>query len=82
MSSSAGSQHRMRRERCSAHVPNEIIAIQEVPRTLSGKKLEVPVKKLFMGVPVEKAVSQDALSNPRSIQYFIAFASHISSKGR
>jgi len=64
------------------HVPDEIIVIEEVPRTLSGKKLEVPIKKLFMGVPVEKAVSMDALSNPQSIQYFIAFASKISSKGR
>jgi len=63
-------------------VPDEIIVIEEVPRTLSGKKLEVPIKKLFMGVPVEKAVSMDALSNPQSIQYFIAFASKISSKGR
>ncbi len=47
------------------HVPDEIIAIQEVPRTLSGKKTEVPVKKLLMGVSVEKAVSRDALSNPQ-----------------
>ncbi|GAC1346647.1 MAG: acetoacetate--CoA ligase [Ktedonobacteraceae bacterium] len=56
------------------HVPDEILAIAEVPRTLSGKKLEVPVKKLFMGIPVEKAVSRDALSNPQSIQYFIEYA--------
>jgi acetoacetyl-CoA synthetase len=41
-------------------VPDEIVAVSEIPRTLSGKKLEVPVKKLFMGVPVEKAVSKDA----------------------
>lgn len=64
------------------HISDEIIAIQEVPHTLSGKKLEVPVKKLFMGVPLEKAVSQDALSNPQSIQYFIEFAKGISAKGR
>lgn len=56
------------------HVPDEIIAIPEVPRTLSGKKLEVPVKKLLLGFPVEKAVSMDALSNPQSMQYFIEFA--------
>ncbi len=53
------------------HVPDDIQAILEVPRTLSGKKLEVPIKKLFMGVPVEKAVSVDAMSNPQAIQYFI-----------
>ncbi|GAC1349869.1 MAG: acetoacetate--CoA ligase [Ktedonobacteraceae bacterium] len=59
------------------HVPDEIVAIPSVPRTLSGKKLEVPVKKLFMGVPVEKAISTDAMSNPQSIQYFIEFASKV-----
>ncbi len=56
------------------HVPDEILQIAEVPRTLSGKKLEVPVKKLFLGMPVEKAVSMDAMANPQSIQYFIDLA--------
>jgi len=60
------------------HVPDEIITIQEVPLTLSGKKTEVPVKKLFMGVSVEKAVSMDALRNPQAIEYFIAFAQKVS----
>ncbi|GCE27428.1 acetoacetyl-CoA synthetase [Dictyobacter alpinus] len=55
------------------HVPDEILTIPEVPRTLSGKKLEVPVKKLLMGIPLEKAVSLDALSNPQSFQYFLEF---------
>jgi acetoacetyl-CoA synthetase len=57
------------------HVPDEIIAIPEVPRTLNGKKLEVPVKKLFMGIPLEKAISIDSMSNPHVMQYFIEFAS-------
>ena len=64
------------------HVPDEIIAIQEVPRTLSGKKTEVPVKKLFMGIPVEKAVSKDALSNQQSIEYFIEFTSKFNDKNK
>ncbi len=55
------------------HVPDEIIAVPDVPRTLSGKKLEVPIKKLFMGVPVEKAVSRGALGNPQSLQFFVEF---------
>jgi len=59
------------------HVPDEVIAVPEVPRTLSGKKLEVPVKKLFMGAPVEKAVSADAMSNPESIEYFFGFADKV-----
>jgi acetoacetyl-CoA synthetase len=53
------------------HVPDEIFVVGDIPRTLSGKKLEVPIKKLFMGVPVEKAISVDATSNPQSIQFFI-----------
>jgi acetoacetyl-CoA synthetase len=56
------------------HVPDEVIAIAEVPRTLNGKKLEVPVKKLFMGAPLEKAISVDSMSNPQAMQYFIEFA--------
>ena len=60
------------REDCSPrHVPNEILAIDEVPRTLSGKVLEVPVKKILMGAPPEQAASVDSLANPRSLDYFI-----------
>jgi acetoacetyl-CoA synthetase len=56
------------------HVPDDVFVIPEVPRTLNGKKLEVPVKKLFMGTPMEKAISVDSMSNPRTMQYFVAFA--------
>lgn len=56
------------------HVPDEIIAIAEVPRTLSGKKLEVPIKKLFLGTPLEKAISIGALGNPQAMQFFVEFA--------
>ncbi len=56
------------------HVPDEVFAILEVPRTLNGKKLEVPVKKLLMGIPAEKAISTDSMSNPQSLQYFVEFA--------
>jgi acetoacetyl-CoA synthetase len=59
------------------HVPDEILPIPEVPRTLSGKKLEVPIKKLLMGIPIEKAVSMDAMSNPQSIHYFTAVADKV-----
>ncbi len=64
------------------HVPDEIQAVQEIPRTLSGKKLEVPIKKLLMGVPVEKAVSVDAMSNPQAIQYFVSLAQSMTSQGK
>lgn len=56
------------------HVPDEILEIPAVPRTLSGKKLEVPIKKLLMGIPIEKAVSLDALSNPADLQPFYNLA--------
>ncbi len=67
-------KEQLRRNVSPHHVPDEILQIAEVPRTLSGKKLEVPIKKLFLGVPVEKAVSMDALANPQSIAYFIDLA--------
>jgi acetoacetyl-CoA synthetase len=56
------------------HVPDGIFAITEVPRTLSGKKLEIPVKKILLGHDVKKAVNRDSMSNPDSIDWFIEFA--------
>ena len=66
------------REQCSPrHVPDEVFQIDEVPRTLSGKVLEVPVKRILMGTPPEKAASRDSLANPRSLDYFVAMASRL-----
>jgi acetoacetyl-CoA synthetase len=63
------------REDCSPrHVPNEVHAIDAVPRTLSGKVLEVPVKRILMGQPADKAASRDSLANPEALDYFVAFA--------
>jgi acetoacetyl-CoA synthetase len=63
------------REDCSPrHVPNEIRQIAEVPRTLSGKVLEVPVKRILMGVPPEQAASVESLANPATLDYFVALA--------
>ena len=59
------------------HVPDEIVAIAEVPRTLSGKKLEVPIKKLFLGTPLAKAVSVGALGNPQALEFFQKFAQRL-----
>ncbi len=66
---------RIRNNLTPHHVPDEVFVIPEVPRTLNGKKLEVPVKKLFMGASLEKAISMDSMSNPQAMQYFIEFAS-------
>jgi acetoacetyl-CoA synthetase len=69
------------REDCSPrHVPNEVRQIAEVPRTLSGKVLEVPVKRILMGAPVEQAASVDSLANPRSLDYFVALAKELDLK--
>jgi acetoacetyl-CoA synthetase len=59
------------------HVPDEIYAIPEVPRTLNAKKLEVPVKKILSGIPPEKAVNVDSMSNPESINFFVKLASSL-----
>ncbi len=60
------------REDCSPrHVPNEILQIEQVPRTLSGKVLEVPIKKILMGTPPEQAASVDSLADPRALDYFV-----------
>jgi acetoacetyl-CoA synthetase len=66
------------REQCSPrHVPDEVFAIAEVPRTLSGKVLEVPVKRILMGTPVEKAASRDSLANPAALDYFVEMANRL-----
>ncbi len=63
------------REDCSPrHVPNEIRQVEEVPRTLSGKVLEVPVKRILMGTPPAQAASVESLANPRSLEYFVELA--------
>jgi acetoacetyl-CoA synthetase len=66
------------REQCSPrHVPDEVFRIEEVPRTLSGKVLEVPVKRILMGTPVEKAASRDSLANPQALDYFVEMAKRL-----
>jgi acetoacetyl-CoA synthetase len=63
------------REDCSPrHVPDEIVQIEEVPRTLSGKVLEVPVKRILMGADPRQAASVDSLANPQSLDYFVELA--------
>jgi acetoacetyl-CoA synthetase len=59
------------------HVPDAIFAVPDVPRTLSGKKLEVPVKKILMGVPVERAANPDSLRNPELLPFFVDLAAKL-----
>jgi acetoacetyl-CoA synthetase len=63
------------REQCSPrHVPNDVFQIAEVPRTLSGKVLEIPVKRILMGTPADQAASRDSLANPAALDYFSELA--------
>ena len=61
------------RDDCSPrHVPDEVVAAPEIPRTLSGKILEVPVKRLLMGAPADEVASRDSLANPAALDWFAA----------
>ena len=63
------------REDCSPrHVPNDVVRIDAVPRTLSGKVLEVPVKRILMGEDAARAASRDSLANPEALDWFVRFA--------
>ena len=64
----------IRRDVSARFVPNEIVQIEEVPRTLSGKKLEVPVKKLLLGGDPERVVNRDSMGNPDSFDFFVDYA--------
>ncbi len=57
------------------HVPDEIIEVKDIPYTISGKKMEMPIKKIMMGMPLEKSISLDAMKNPQCIQEYIAIMS-------
>jgi acetoacetyl-CoA synthetase len=62
------------RENCSPrHVPDKLYSIPEIPYTLTGKKLEVPVRKLLLGWPLEKAASRDSMRNPEAIEFFLDY---------
>jgi acetoacetyl-CoA synthetase len=56
------------------HVPDRIVAVPGVPRTLSNKKLEVPIKRILTGTPPEVAASRGSLANPESLDAFVELA--------
>jgi acetoacetyl-CoA synthetase len=65
---------RVRRDCSPRHVPDDIVQVAEVPRTLTGKALEVPVKKLLMGMDPDRVASRDALANPAAFDWFVEYA--------
>ena len=65
---------RLRSDCSPRHVPDRVYAIDQVPYTLTGKKMEIPVRKILTGMPLAKAASRDAMMNPDAIDYFVRFA--------
>jgi acetoacetyl-CoA synthetase len=64
----------LRRELSPRHVPDTIVAVPAIPRTLTGKKLEAPVKRILSGEPPEKVASRDSLADPAALDAFVALA--------
>ena len=55
-------------------VPNDVFQVAEIPRTLSGKKQELPIKKLLLGQPIEKVINREAMANPGCLEWYLQFA--------
>jgi len=70
----------LRKKFSPRHVPDTIFTVDEIPYTLSGKKMETPVKKFFMGSDITKVLNKDAMNNPDSFDYFISFKKDIIDK--
>jgi acetoacetyl-CoA synthetase len=66
--------HRLRVERSPRHVPDVIINVPDIPITLTGKKMEVPVRKMLLGADPNKVASRDATRNPAALEWFANFA--------
>ena len=66
--------HTIRAAYTPRHVPDELVAIPEVPYTISGKKIETPVKKILQGSSVQEAINPDALRNPKALDFFVALS--------
>jgi acetoacetyl-CoA synthetase len=56
------------------YVPDEVFRVDAIPRTLSGKKMELPVKKLLLGADPAQVLNRDAMANAASVDWFVAFA--------
>jgi acetoacetyl-CoA synthetase len=65
---------RLRREYTPRHVPDRILQVPEIPVTLTGKKLEVPVRKILLGAPADEAANRNAMANPVSLDFFADYA--------
>ena len=66
-------QDKLRRECSPRHVPDRIVQAPEIPYTLSGKKMEIPVRRILMGLPLAEVASRDAMKRPEALDFFIEF---------
>jgi acetoacetyl-CoA synthetase len=67
-------QHAIRSALSPRFLPNAILQVTEIPRTLSGKKQELPIKKLMLGHPLEKVVNKEAMANPGCLDWYVDMA--------
>jgi acetoacetyl-CoA synthetase len=65
---------RLRREYTPRHVPDRIIQVPDIPVTLTGKKMEVPVRRILGGVPADAAADRNAMANPDALDFFVRYA--------
>jgi acetoacetyl-CoA synthetase len=71
---------RIRAAFTARHLPDEIIRIDAVPRTHNGKKLEVPIKRILLGEPPDRALGRGSVANPESLRFFVDFAAKLGSE--
>lgn len=67
----------LKKEYTPRHVPDDIIEVPDIPYTISGKKMEAPIKKILLKMPFEKSINVDSMRNPESVNFFIEFAKQI-----
>lgn len=70
----------IKKELSPRHIPDEIIVVKEIPKTINGKKMEVPIKKIFMGIPVDKALNRSSMQNPWCIDEYMEIISNLRKK--
>lgn len=67
-------RQQLRKDCSPRHVPDLIMVVPDIPYTISGKKMEAPVKRILMGKPPEKAANKGAMRNPESLDFFVQYA--------
>lgn len=70
-------KHDIRTKLSPRFVPDEVYEVKQIPKTLNGKKLEVPVRKILLGMPLEKSVNPDSMANPESLAFFVELAERL-----